>query len=452
MNNNFADNLKKIRKENNLSQEQLAEKLNVSRQAISKWESSIAYPEMDKIIALCQMFNLNIDDLLNKDIKELRIEDEGKKTINKSIDSFLNFITDTINLFANMTFKSKIKCIVEQLLICLVLYIISSIITGIVSSTAYSLFSYLPGAYDMIFYKIFKSIAVMFCFVSSVVILVHIFKVRYLTYYSDFIKPKEVKLETKEEKIDLKAMDNNNIIIRDPKHSDYRFISGLFKLIVAIIKFFAIWVLLFFCLTLICMLAALVLSFLIIKTGIFFIGLLIAIISASIINILIVIILLNFLFSRKNNIKMIIITFIISIVSLGIGCGLIAVGSLDFEIMQEDSPLVDTKTLVYDFDDNFFINSYQHIDYIEEDIDNIRVELKSNIYCYVIDYYSKPSGYRIYTYCDRPIALTKDFIKNLNNKKLVIPSDDIKIYANKNNLEIIKNNYKEYFNRPNYEY
>ena len=52
MNNKFSENLKKIRKEHNLSQEQLADELGVSRQAISKWESSQAYPEMDKIIAL----------------------------------------------------------------------------------------------------------------------------------------------------------------------------------------------------------------------------------------------------------------------------------------------------------------------------------------------------------------------------------------------------------------
>lgn len=50
MNNNLSENLKKIRKDNNLSQEQLAEELGVSRQAISKWESGVAYPEMDKII------------------------------------------------------------------------------------------------------------------------------------------------------------------------------------------------------------------------------------------------------------------------------------------------------------------------------------------------------------------------------------------------------------------
>lgn len=42
----LSDNIKFIRKENNLSQEQLAEQLGVSRQAVSKWESGQSYPEM----------------------------------------------------------------------------------------------------------------------------------------------------------------------------------------------------------------------------------------------------------------------------------------------------------------------------------------------------------------------------------------------------------------------
>ena len=41
----LSDNIKFIRKENNLSQEQLAEQLGVSRQAVSKWESGQSYPE-----------------------------------------------------------------------------------------------------------------------------------------------------------------------------------------------------------------------------------------------------------------------------------------------------------------------------------------------------------------------------------------------------------------------
>ena len=83
--NKLSENLKKIRKDHNLSQEQLSELLGVSRQAISKWESSAAYPEMDKVIQICNEFNLNIDDLLNKDIRECKNQEKQKNNINKYI-------------------------------------------------------------------------------------------------------------------------------------------------------------------------------------------------------------------------------------------------------------------------------------------------------------------------------------------------------------------------------
>ena len=60
---NLGENLKKLRKEYNLSQEQLAEKLNISRQAISKWESGKAYPDIDNLILLRDIFNTTIDDI-----------------------------------------------------------------------------------------------------------------------------------------------------------------------------------------------------------------------------------------------------------------------------------------------------------------------------------------------------------------------------------------------------
>ena len=83
---NLSDNLKRIRKENNLSQEQLADKLGVSRQAVSKWESNQAYPEMDKVLQICKMFNLNIDELLNQNLKEVNETKQSKNNVNKFID------------------------------------------------------------------------------------------------------------------------------------------------------------------------------------------------------------------------------------------------------------------------------------------------------------------------------------------------------------------------------
>ena len=83
---NLSDNLKKIRKEHNLSQEALADKLGVSRQSVSKWESGAAYPEMDKVLQLCKMFDLNIDELLNQDIKAVKENKKNKVDVNKYID------------------------------------------------------------------------------------------------------------------------------------------------------------------------------------------------------------------------------------------------------------------------------------------------------------------------------------------------------------------------------
>lgn len=61
---NLADRIQQLRREHGLSQEQLAEKLNVSRQAVSKWESAQAQPELDKIIALSELFCVTTDYLL----------------------------------------------------------------------------------------------------------------------------------------------------------------------------------------------------------------------------------------------------------------------------------------------------------------------------------------------------------------------------------------------------
>ncbi len=66
----FGEKLSKLRKEQNYTQEQLADILNVSRQSISKWESDIAYPETDKLIKMGKLFDCSMDYLLNEEITE----------------------------------------------------------------------------------------------------------------------------------------------------------------------------------------------------------------------------------------------------------------------------------------------------------------------------------------------------------------------------------------------
>lgn len=63
----LSEKLYTLRKKSGLSQEQLAEQLNVSRQAISKWESGASCPESDKLIAISNYFNVSLDYLMKED-------------------------------------------------------------------------------------------------------------------------------------------------------------------------------------------------------------------------------------------------------------------------------------------------------------------------------------------------------------------------------------------------
>ena len=94
---NLGERIKALRKQSNLSQEQLAEKLNVSRQAVSKWESNTAYPDISNLILLKDIFGVTLDYLVidnntieNQDINEDINSFDNTKVYNKEIKSNTN--------------------------------------------------------------------------------------------------------------------------------------------------------------------------------------------------------------------------------------------------------------------------------------------------------------------------------------------------------------------------
>lgn len=75
-----ANKLYELRKKNGLSQEELADKIGVSRQAISKWERAESSPDTDNLIALADLYGITLDELLNKkEAVESNIIEENKK-------------------------------------------------------------------------------------------------------------------------------------------------------------------------------------------------------------------------------------------------------------------------------------------------------------------------------------------------------------------------------------
>ena len=71
----FADKLQNLRKSKGLSQEELAEKCNVTRQSVSKWETGLGYPETEKLLILCEILDVDLDYLLRD--KSLKAQDNS---------------------------------------------------------------------------------------------------------------------------------------------------------------------------------------------------------------------------------------------------------------------------------------------------------------------------------------------------------------------------------------
>lgn len=76
-----------LRKSKNLSQEDVADKLNITRQTVSKWETNQSTPDFDKIVPLCDLYGISADELLKEEIKKEQEDDkvENKKNIYENI-------------------------------------------------------------------------------------------------------------------------------------------------------------------------------------------------------------------------------------------------------------------------------------------------------------------------------------------------------------------------------
>lgn len=106
MNLELVEKLQKLRKDNNLSQEQLAEKIGVSRQAISKWERGEATPDSDNLICLAKIYNISLDELISSK-ENNNMNEESKKTKLMKIKDYvlvaLLFIVTIIYLILGFT-------------------------------------------------------------------------------------------------------------------------------------------------------------------------------------------------------------------------------------------------------------------------------------------------------------------------------------------------------------
>ena len=417
----FGDKLLGLRKKNGLSQEELAEKLGVSRQSVSKWESNNAYPETDKIVQICNLFSCTMDDLINDEITDIKqIERKEKNNISTYIDSFLEFITKTINMFSDMKFSSGLKCVIEMIIVGLLLALLGNVLVGISSSVISNLFSMIKGY--MVIYKVIHSILAVVWFIVEVIILVHIFKIRYLNYYDKAKKEtKEESGETKQGKIKLEKKEN--VVIRDEKDRPFAFLSVLSKIVVFFIKLFLAWIALILMFALAGISTAFVLSVIHIGLGSMFVGLSITSLAGILGCISLLILIIKFIFNKKNKSNKLLITFLLSIVLFGVGIGISIISFKNYTFEEKSSFNAETKQELK-YEDGLviqseFLNDLTY-EFDETKGDNIELQIKYNdklvnTTYYIENYY----GLKVY-------VASADYINNnfYNTYKIII--DDLK--------------------------
>ena len=102
----FGDRLQEVRRNNGLTQEQFAEALQVSRQAVSRWESGRSYPEVDKILYICNRYGVSIGDMFAEEnpVPESGRPQPSHETPQPPKDSLL---TSLDSFVTNLSPKSK---------------------------------------------------------------------------------------------------------------------------------------------------------------------------------------------------------------------------------------------------------------------------------------------------------------------------------------------------------
>ena len=119
----FGERLQALRRSNNLTQEEFAEQLKVSRQAVSKWESSRGYPEIEKIIYICNHYGITMNELFLDEVPPPVISENGKEQAVSAEEPLKNpsLKGSLSNFFHNLTPRNQLAFMAGLIIVTLAL-------------------------------------------------------------------------------------------------------------------------------------------------------------------------------------------------------------------------------------------------------------------------------------------------------------------------------------------
>jgi len=450
----LSEKLQKIRKENNITQEGLADKLNVSRQAVSKWESGMAYPDTEKLIQISKIFKVSLDELINDNVDKNDGNNFKKLSFMEIVNNMLEFISKSVNMFWAMKITEKIKCLFEMGLLILIIIILALVSSSIIIELIRRIFSFIPNESVYTICSLFETLLFLAWFVLGILIIIKIFKTRYLDYYvfvtDDSVSEKKIEEPIKE----LKERKEYKVVIRDPSDSSINIVNKIGKVFTFLAKCFCFLILMPVVILFVISIVVFVYSLFYIFKGLFFNSISISILGVILFIYLVIEFIYNLLFNRKHMVNRIFIMFILSMCLVGIGLGLsfVSLSSLDYY----ENSINDTNIHTIEMSDNLVLDfmRYGMDDVIVDDtIDNIKIEIISygNIDTYLYNYNSYNNKNDIFSVYDinydyNDLEYYKDIIDDFINKRIVNYDRyyDVKIYVSSENLTILRENINKF--------
>ncbi len=441
----FSEKLVNLRKQNKMSQEQLASMLDVSRQAVSKWESGTTYPEMDKLITMCKIFKCSLDDLTNDEILDINFEE--KKKSNFLFDT-LDLVVKTLDMFKCMSFKQIISCFFQMGILFIILLIIKLPVDYIIylGQRVFMRFDFLSG-FDNVWYLLVTIAYVAISFVTFV----YVFKCRYL---DKFEYTTTEKISNKEEQTTIMPSTNHPLEYRMIKeHQNNSFFRVLGVIALTLIKAIIFFILVPFIITFVGLFATLIVTIILLFRHVIYVGVILGIIFGILLNYVILELGYDFIMNKKVAVKRIFIMLMVAIAGIGISLGIFAYEVSITEFIDE-APISNQKEVIKEYDMNDKLSIYDwpmdNVEYITDETLTDKVIIKTIFHeKYLdIDIRKYDDGIGIYFLSvDNSLhnkELLELLIKDLSRKKIHNYNDlydyKIMITSNEKNIRKIRAN------------